>query len=517
MRAQGGEGAEETRLVIRGAALPDHPAPPYAVIVDIPLNEDVVERLRDETSVKLDEVTLIEEGGEEGARTLEAPPAAPSASTTKPGSEQASTGQAAAVDTGEEAGPQKIRIPWVTFLEWVDWQSGRTRRSAVSIWVNIADVYDRLSEHQARVGSGGVSLGRAILLALVFVAWLFLIIEAVALVMGLALGRSITSSIQELVTGTEFVRKGDLRHRINVRASDQLGALAASFNSMTASIEELLQQAAEKKRMEEELRIARDIQMSLLPRGKIDVPGLALTALCVPAREVGGDYYDILRLDDRRLALLIADVAGKGTSAALYMAELKGVVVSLAKAIRSPRELLLQANRIISENLGTSSFITMTYAVIDLEAGAMTYARAGHTPIIYRPAHPGPGAAPVEVLVPDGMVLGLQLDDGSTFERLLEEAKLPLQNGDVMLFFTDGISEAMDEESECFGDARLAAIVAEHGDGAPELLRERILREIEAFVGTAPQHDDMTFIIVKVTGMAAAAAGHPGAAVTLKG
>src|SRR5262245_19714170 len=161
---------------------------------------------------------------------------------------------------------------------------------------------------------------------------------------------------------------------------------------MTGSIENLMQTAAEKKRLEEELRIARQIQMSLLPRGPLEFPGLGVTALCVPAREVGGDYYDFFPLGSRRLGVLIADVAGKGTSAALYMAELKGLVLSLSQIYESPRQLLIEVNRIISENLDSRSFITMTYAVVDLQAGRLTYARAGHTPLLYLP---GP-ASPVQ-------------------------------------------------------------------------------------------------------------------------
>jgi sigma-B regulation protein RsbU (phosphoserine phosphatase) len=115
-----------------------------------------------------------------------------------------------------------------------------------------------------------------------------------------------------------------------VATRDQLGDLAESFNQMTGSIEDLLRQAEEKKRLEEELRIARVIQMSLLPQGQITMPGVSVSALCVPAREVGGDYYDFFPLGDDRFGVLIADVAGKGTSAALYMAELKGLVLSPA-------------------------------------------------------------------------------------------------------------------------------------------------------------------------------------------
>ena len=242
-------------------------------------------------------------------------------------------------------------------------------------------------------------------MALAAIGGLFLVIESVALVMGLALAKSITGSVHALFMGTQRVRQGDFTHRIAVRTRDQLGMLAESFNSMTSSVEDLLQGAAEKKRLEEELRIARVIQMSLLPTGPVTTPGLAVTALSVPAREVGGDYYDFVELGARRLAILVADVSGKGTSAAFYMAELKGVILSLSRIYQSPKQLLIEVNRIISANIDLRSFITMTYAVLDLEAGTFTYARAGHTPLMYVPAgHPGQREA--QVLTPDGLVLG---------------------------------------------------------------------------------------------------------------
>jgi sigma-B regulation protein RsbU (phosphoserine phosphatase) len=288
-----------------------------------------------------------------------------------------------------------------------------------------------------------------------------------------------------------------------VSAEDQLGELAASFNSMTASIEDLLRQAAEKKRLEEELRIAHEIQMSLLPQGPLRIPGMSVTALCVPAREVGGDYYDFLRIDDHRVGLLIADVSGKGTSAALYMAELKGVALSLARIHTSPRDLLRAANRIFAEHLDARSFITMTYAVIDLEQGTMTYARAGHTPLIYLPGPPAERRR-VRILAPDGLVVGLKIDDGQLFDRLLDEQTIPMVAGDLFLFFTDGITEAMNASDDCFGDARLARLIEEHAHLPSDQLRERLLREITAFVGDIPQHDDMTMILVKVEEVGAA-------------
>jgi serine phosphatase RsbU (regulator of sigma subunit) len=180
------------------------------------------------------------------------------------------------------------------------------------------------------------------------------------------------------------------------------------------------------------------------------------------------------------------------------MAELKGLVLSLSQIYESPRQLLLEVNRIISENLDSRSFITMTYAVLDLAAGTMTYARAGHTPLMYM-RHASPEGARVQVLVPNGMVLGLRLPGAEgKFEELLEEDTLELDLGDVVVLFTDGITEAMNVEQDLFGDARLGQLIEEHGHLESGELRERILREIEAFVGSADQHDDMTMVLIKI-------------------
>ena len=224
--------------------------------------------------------------------------------------------------------------------------------------------------------------------------------------------------------------------------------------------------------------------------------GLVVDGYCRPAREVGGDYYDLFPLDEHRLGLLIADVAGKGTSAALYMAELKGVALSLSRQYRSPRELLIEANRTLAPHLDPRSFITITYALVDLQARTLTYARAGHCPLIYLPG-PGTGTG-VQVLAPEGMVLGLKLDNGEMFSRLLEEATLPLGPGDLFVLFTDGLTEAMNPAGDCFGDERLSTLVQCHGRLPMEELRDRILAAVEEFVGSADQHDDMTMLCVRV-------------------
>ena len=277
---------------------------------------------------------------------------------------------------------------------------------------------------------------------------------------------------------------------------------------MTGSVRDLLRQAAEKRRLEEELRIAHEIQISLLPRYEVSIPGVMVAATCVPAREVGGDYYDFIPLGPRRLGILIADVSGKGTSAAFYMAELKGLILSLTQIYQSPKELLIEVNRILATNVDTRSFVTMIYAVLDLDRGTMTYARAGHTPLIYRR---GQGwEAQIEVLAPNGLVVGL---DGfqSHLNATIKEAGLDVSNGDVAVLFSDGVSEAMNEDTDLFGEERLGALARESASLTVEALRERILADIEAFIAAADQHDDMTLVRFKIADVAA---GGPPAAVT---
>jgi phosphoserine phosphatase RsbU/P len=474
---------EDTHLMVRSVAFPEAPRWGYAVVVDLLVNDAIRQQLRKETGVELKSVTAVPQRKDDDAQPMEG----------RSGGDPARSGPLAAPG---------LLSSLTSFIDYHDWSTGVTGPMSVTSALSVPELYDRIS---AAEGSVGRTLGQGLLIVLFAIGALFLIIEAMALIAGFALAKSLTGSVHALFTGTERVRQGDFTHKIAVRSEDQLGELAVSFNSMTASIEDLLRQAAEKKRLEEELRIAHEIQMSLLPQGPLIMAGLAVSALCVPAREVGGDYYDFLPLDDHRVGVLIADVSGKGTSAALYMAELKGLVLSLSEIHTSPRTMLIALNRIIAHHLDARSFITMTYAVIDLHARTIVYARAGHTPLIYVPGACSDGSPrQVQILAPDGMVVGLKLDNGEMFERHLVEETIPLQPGDLYLLFTDGISEAMNARDDLFGESRLGRLVETHAHLPSEELRERVLREIAAFVGDAPQHDDMTMILLKVDELSAA-------------
>lgn len=395
-------------------------------------------------------------------------------------------------DPGEQ--PVRIQVreadaPGMTSIalaDRTDWETGKRDIEPLQIRFQRMVLLRQLSPVTKDIGDEILVRGLKV------VGALFLVVYSVALGLGLLLARSVTRSVHQLSLGTHRIRQGDFAHEIKVGSRDQLGELAESFNMMTRGIQDLLRESAEKERLEEELRIARQIQMSLLPQAAVGLPGLRIAALCLPAAEVGGDYYDLLPLSETRMGVLVADVSGKGTSAALYMAELKGLVLSLSRIYASPAKLLAEANRILSANMDSRSFVTMTYAIVDTAARTLRHARAGHNPLIQLEASSGR----TRVLTPAG--LGLGIDRGERFEQILEEVEVPLRQGDVFLFFTDGLSEAMNARAELFGERRLRDVL-EGGDAlTSEQLKQRILDEIRSFVGDAAQHDDMTLVILKV-------------------
>jgi len=467
----------QTRLVIRAVALPEVANPTWAVVLDMPLTSVIEERIRQETGIRIGDITAFL------ARGVQPIVGFPMEDRE--------------VEPDEGPTLSLRQAHWVVFLDHVDWPTGDPESASVGILINTFEIYDRISV-VSPVGFGQMNFGQLLLVVLALVGGLFLIIQFVALVIGFVLARQITGAVHELFTGTLHVRAGDFGHQIPVRARDQLGELAESFNLMTSEVTTLLGEMAEKGRMEQEMFAAREIQQKLLPTGPLRVTGLAVSAFCEPAREVAGDYYDFLPITDSILGVLIADVAGKGLAAGLYMAQLKVIVQSLARLHHEPKEFLSAVNKVVSANLDGKSFITMSYGVIDVERREMTFARAGHCPLILVPSNQPAGMRKAQLLAPDGLVVGLQLDDGTMFDGLLKEETISLAPGDLVVWFTDGISETMNEAFDCFGEDRLAQVVEQYAHLPFDQLRSYILAELRAFAGGADQHDDMTMILMKI-------------------
>jgi len=248
----------------------------------------------------------------------------------------------------------------------------------------------------------------------------------------------------------------------------------------------------ERERLQRELVIARQVQLSFLPRANPHIPGLDVASICIPAMEVGGDYYDFISLNGRKLGIAIGDVSGKGISAAFYMTLTKGFLRSLTRANLSPREVLIEINSLFYENVDRGHFISMIYGVFDLETMTFTFARAGHNPVI---SHRMASSQP-EKLCPKGLALGLE--QGNIFAKVIEELTVPLTKEDVFVFYTDGFSEAMNSAKSEFGEERLQQLINKLSNKSSEELLVDIEKEVKSFVGNNSPHDDMTMVVIRM-------------------
>lgn len=234
------------------------------------------------------------------------------------------------------------------------------------------------------------------------------------------------------------------------------------------------------------------MQITFLPSQTPEIHGLDIASLCLPALEVGGDYYDFIEITPKKLGVVIGDVSGKGISAAFYMTLTKGFLKSQARNVFSPRQLLINMNELFYENAERGFFISMIYAIIDLEKRTLTFSRAGHNPMILRSSKKGMA----EELNPPGIALGLE--SGEIFTRTIEERTIGIEKDDLFLFYTDGLNEAQNQFHEEFGEERLLHQVEAYTDLAAEALLQKIQTEIQQYTVNAAQHDDMTAVVIKI-------------------
>lgn len=280
---------------------------------------------------------------------------------------------------------------------------------------------------------------------------------------------------------------------------DEIEALTAFAAQAALALENarLVEQKVEKERLVRELSIAREVQQRLLPQRLPDVPGLSLAASSVSAQEVGGDYFDLVYLDDDRLAFIVADVSGKGTSAAFYMAELQGIFHTLAPLLDSPVEFLVHANRALAKTLERHVFVSAIYGIIDVRNEQIVMARAGHCPAATISLN---GRA--QYIRPEG--LGLGLDRTDRFRHTLTEERLRLNPGDVFMLYTDGIVESRSDGNEEFGYERLLESMSRHRHEDADVLHDKLLEDLHAFLGHRRYDDDLTLLVMKWSGVTTA-------------
>lgn len=252
-------------------------------------------------------------------------------------------------------------------------------------------------------------------------------------------------------------------------------------------------EANEKKRLDHDLEIARDIQRILLPSEAPVIDGFEISGINIPARHVSGDYFDYVKVDDERLGVAIADVSGKGVPASIIMAICRSVLRSQATGNPSPADVLQKVNRQLYPDIKEDMFISMAYVILDHARSSVLLSRAGHdAPIHYD--HTTQAAMPVK---PSGMVLGI--DSGSVFDRITGDFALTLKKDDCLLLYTDGVTEALDVNGDEFGFERMIQCVRDSAPhGAPAMIT-RLIDELRSFVGAQPQNDDITMIAIRKT------------------
>ncbi len=336
------------------------------------------------------------------------------------------------------------------------------------------------------------------ILALKVLAIAFLIVELVALFIGVSITRTITTAFQSLYEGTERVREGDFSHRIGVRGSDQLAIVSDSFNRMTENLERLLGVAKEKERMQADLEIAQAVQRQLYPKSVPALRGLELLAQCNPARMVSGDYYDYQPLSDGSAVIALGDVAGKGISAALLMATLQSslrthVRASIddagnnsgGRAVMSTSRLVSLLNEQLYADTSPEKYATFLFSVYNDETGVLTYTNAGHLPpVLFRKGC----AMPLDV---NGMVVG-----AFPFAQYTE-SQLQLDAGDLLLIYSDGITEPENEYGEMFGEERVSEIVLRHLDRDLNEIIQVVMDAVLEWTGSPELQDDMTVLLAR--------------------
>jgi sigma-B regulation protein RsbU (phosphoserine phosphatase) len=328
------------------------------------------------------------------------------------------------------------------------------------------------------------------LIAFVLIVIAFVVIEAAALTTGLVLTRQITKAVDDLYKATQDVKRGDLSHRVRIERRDQLGVLGESFNDMIGSVSTLIQEQQQRQRLENEISIAREVQDQLFPRTIPQVSGVEIEAICKAARAVSGDYYDFIQLSPTHLAIAIADISGKGISAALLMASLQAALRSQVLVDGSERmstaELVSRLNKHLVRNTGDDRFATFFIAVYDSASRKLRYTNAGHLPsfLICKDSalHLDKG----------GMVLGVVEDYD------YEEGSVVVAPDSLLVGYSDGLVEPENVYGEEFGIRRLQQAAVHVQGSSPQVVAESLMNAAEEWAGTPEQADDMTVIVARL-------------------
>jgi phosphoserine phosphatase RsbU/P len=392
--------------------------------------------------------------------------------------------------------PFDIEISWVAPVTVTTWDGAK------SDGLPFVSLTTRVSAVLRTVFTQDVDFAASMIPFLFFgTGLMFLLAEIASFVVGVSITRSITGAVHDLYEGTVRVRTGDFTHRIPIHGRDQLGELGSSFNAMTSDLERLVQVEKDRQRIQNDLEIAREVQNQLYPRDVPEVPGLRVTAARSPARVVSGDYYDFQRLSGGEVAVAMGDVAGKGISAALLMATIQSSIrmemrAFLGASVAAPASasthqsistsaMVSQLNKHLYEFTAAEKYATFVFTVYDPATSTLTYTNAGHLP---------------PMLVRDGRCSRLEVNGtvvGAFPFSTYEETRLRLEPGDLLVLFTDGITEPEDAYGEMYGEDRLADLVCRSAHLDNDAIIAEIMQSVRQWTGSDELQDDMTLLLLR--------------------
>lgn len=297
--------------------------------------------------------------------------------------------------------------------------------------------------------------------------------------------------ISDIATELKGLDLTTLTSRITHQGKNEIGYLAETLRVMGVKLSQAQAEHLEKERLAREMQIARDIQASILPREYPQSNTFRFAGTYQSAREVGGDYYDFISLDDHQLAFIIADVSGKSLPAMLVMLLTRDIVKRYSHTVHNPVELLSLVNRDLYSNIRPGMFVTMMFGILDTRTGVCTFASAGHNSVLWVDGATGK----CRRIKTKGFPLGLV--DADTFDKRIERGEIQFRESDWLVLYTDGINEAKNVSGEQFGIDRLIDQVNTYRARTPEDLVNGSMKELEQFVGDAVQYDDLTLLVMK--------------------
>lgn len=517
---------DHDQLNLRVGSLLDVGGSKLAVITSEPFDKEMVGKM----AADLGEITLYTSGIQQDEdqtkpKTTPNPPAssspqpenkngivistsAPPKGTTVRAGQQELGADFTAGTLPESTGSFDREITFGAPLSVLDWTTGEQQRvgAVLQVTTRPAVLYGRLF---AAFGE----FVRGVAYILVGVAIFFAIIELIALIIGTRMTRTVTAAVAQLHTATLHVDRGDFSHRIPIRSDDQLSDLARSFNSMTTSIEKLIQEQKEKQRLENELAIAQEVQAQLFPRQVSELESLEVHGFCRPARTVSGDYYDFLTASSHKLILAVGDISGKGISAALLMATIHsavraysveglpqmrepvavGAVAGSGRMMAtwpegveiSPGALLALLNHQLFDSTPPEKYATLFLGIYDGRTHRLNYSNGGHLPPILI-AKDGS----IRRLEAGGTVVGL-FDD-----MVYQDGSVEMHPGEVFVAYSDGVTEPENDFGE-FGEERLIDLVRENRHLPLPQISQIVTAAVDDWIGEKEQPDDVTLVLAR--------------------